>query len=106
MKINKEVLRHVLTKVFFNKEPYIVTNWEQKLNEAITMLEKNGKIERECRELKEEKDEIDAEFRRQYDEISNRLLALQLQCYHFSQYTDNTQNSTICHTCGKVLNED
>ena len=106
--IDKEVLRHVLTKVFFNKEPYIVTNWEQKLNEAIIMLEKNAEIERECEALEAARNTINTEFQQRSDDISNWLHALQLQCYHFSQYIDNTRDGApaVCHTCGKVLNED
>ena len=104
--IDKEILRHVLAKTFFDMNVNMVRNWEHKLDATITMLEKNDKIEKECEELKEEFSQFNTEFQQRSDDISNRLHALQLQCYHFSQYTDNTQNSTICHTCGKVLNED
>ena len=104
--IDKEVLRHVLAETFFDMDVSMVGHWEHKLDATITMLEKNDKIEKECEELQEEQDEIDTEFRRRSDEILNRLHALQLQCYHFSQYIDNTRHGTpaVCHTCGKVLN--
>lgn len=106
MKIDKEVLRHVMSQVFFDENPVgAVDHWEQRLDAAVSMLKAHHKIELGCVENHEEREAINAEFRQRSDANLNRLRVLQLQCYHFSQYVDNTQKGApaVCHTCGKVF---
>jgi hypothetical protein len=109
MKIDKEVLRHVLSQVFFDERPVgMVDQWEHKLNVAVTMLEAHRKIELECVRNRMEHEALNTKFRQESDANLNKLHSLQLRCYHFSQYVDNTQDGApaVCHTCGKVFNAD